>query len=434
MEKNLNSLQIEPKPFQDGFLNTKVRYPAFVAAWGTGKTLFAILRGLRLSTIPNNLGLIVRNEFTDLRDSTIRDFEEYTALKVGSDKDVTLPDGSKIMFRHGKELDVLKNINLGWFLIEQAEEFDTDDQFQFLRGRLRRAKTLHCGMVIANVKGHNWIWRTWKANPPSDEYKLWEATTFDNASNLPESYIKDLETMKNESPVHYNRFVLNSWDELEEGDIVIQYSDIIESQKVNIIQPFTKKIIACDPAEMGDDETVIYALENEKKIDEDIFCQKEPMETVGRIIAMKRKHNANLIVGDAIGIGSGIFSRLAEMQEPTLPLKVSEKDTVSDPAKFFNLRAEIYWYAREQFQERIPTIFDDQLMTQLSAIKHQRNSFGQIQIEKKEDIKARLGKSPDRADAYVMGLWGLRFATPKEKEVKIDAYREKKEVGDYMAV
>jgi hypothetical protein len=26
-------------------------------------------------------------------------------------------------------------------------------------------------------------------------------------------------------------------------------------------------------------------------------------------------------------------------------------------------------------------------------------------IESKEDIKKRLGHSPDRADAYVMGLW-----------------------------
>lgn len=431
--ERVESLQITPKPFQEGFLNTGVRYPGFVAAWGTGKTLFAILRGLRLCTVPNNLGLIVRKEFTDLRDSTIKDFEESTGLKLNSDKNVMMPDGSMIMFRHGKELDVLKNINLGWFLIEQAEEFENDEQFQYLRGRLRRKIGYHCGMVIANVKGHNWIWKLWKASPPSAEYKLWEATTFDNADNLPASYIKDLETMKKESPVHYNRFVLNSWDELEIGDIVIPFSDIIESQKVHIDQPLTKKIIVVDPAEMGDDETVIYALENEKLIDEDIFVQKRPMETVGRIIAMKRKHKANLIVGDAIGVGSGIFSRLDEMNEPTLPLRVSEN--AADPSKYFNVRAEIWWYAREQFQERKPDIFDEILMAELSAIKHFRNSKGQIQIEKKEEIRKadRLGRSPSRADAWVMGLWGLQFATPLEKVNKMDAYRQKKEVGGYMS-
>jgi len=429
----LEKLQIHPKTFQEAFLKTDARFPAFVAGWGTGKTLFGILRGLRLSSIPNNLGLVVRKEFTDLRDSTIKDFEDYTAQKVDSDKNVLLPNGSVIMFRHGKELNVLKNINLGWFLIEQAEEFDTDEQFHFLRGRLRRAKVVfHSGMVIANVKGHNWIWRLWKANRPSNEYELFEANTFDNAENLPETYLNDLRAMEKESPNHYKRFVLNSWDELEEGDLVISFLDIIESQKANIIWPLTKKIIAVDPAEFGDDETVIYALENEKVIDDDIFTEKSTMETVGRIIAMKAKHAANLIVGDAIGVGSGIFSRLSEMGEKTLALIVSEKS--SNPSKFYNLRAEIYWYARERFQERGPKVFEDHLIAQLSAVKHQRNSFGQIQIEKKEKIKERIGRSPDRADAYVMGLWGLKFATPKEKELKKDAYREKQEVGDFMSV
>lgn len=429
----MEKLQIHPKTFQEAFLKTDARFPAFVAGWGTGKTLFGILRGLRLSSIPNNLGLVVRKEFTDLRDSTIKDFEDYTAQKVDSDKNVLLPNGSVIMFRHGKELNVLKNINLGWFLIEQAEEFDTDEQFHFLRGRLRRAKVVfHSGMVIANVKGHNWIWRLWKANRPSNEYELFEANTFDNAENLPETYLNDLRAMEKESPNHYKRFVLNSWDELEEGDLVISFLDIIESQKANIIWPLTKKIIAVDPAEFGDDETVIYALENEKVIDDDIFTEKSTMETVGRIIAMKAKHAANLIVGDAIGVGSGIFSRLSEMGEKTLALIVSEKS--SNPSKFYNLRAEIYWYARERFQERGPKVFEDHLIAQLSAVKHQRNSFGQIQIEKKEKIKERIGRSPDRADAYVMGLWGLKFATPKEKELKKDAYREKQKVGDFMSV
>lgn len=433
MEKDLEKLKVQPKEFQEGFLKTDARYPAFIAGWATGKTLFAILRGLRLSTISNNLGLIVRKEFTDLRDSTIRDFEDYTGLRLNSDKDVILPNNSRIMFRHGKELDVLKNINLGWFLMEQGEEFDTAEQFQYLRGRLRRKVLLHCGMVIGNVKGHNWIWRLWKVNPPSDDYKLFEADTFENADNLPESYINDLKAMGKESPNHYQRFVLNSWDELELGDIVIRFSDIIGSQNVHIIHPFTKKIIAVDPAEFGDDETVIYALENERIIDEDIFAQKEPMETAGRAVVMRKKHDANLIVGDAIGVGSGIFSRLDEMKEPVLRLKVSEKS--SDPTKFYNLRAEIYWYAREQFQERTPKVFDEQLIAQLSAIKYEiKNSFGQIQIEKKEKIKKRIGKSPGRADAYVMGLWGLKYATPKEKEVKKDGYREKQEVEDYMAV
>lgn len=408
------------------------RFPCFIGGWGCGKSLFAILRGLRLSSIPNSVGLIVRREFVDLRDSTLHDFEEYTGMKVGSDKDVILPNKSKIMFRHGEELNVLKNINLSWFLIEQAEEFDNDEQFNFLRGRLRKG-SFQSGMVIGNVRGHNWIWRLWKASPPSDDYELFEANTFDNSDNLPDSYIKDLRAMEKESPVHYKRFVLNMWDELEEGDNIISFNDIIASQKANIIQPYTKRVISCDPADEGLDETCIYCLdENGKIIDQDIFCQKQLMETVGRIVFLKKKNDANFIVVDAIGVGAGVVSRLHEMGEPVMGLSLSEK--ASDPTQFHNLRAEIFWYARQEFQERRPKIYDEKLISQLTSIKYERHSSGTIQIEKKEKIRKRLGCSPDRADCYCYGIWGLRFATEKEKEKKRDAYLDKVESTDYMSV
>ena len=221
----MNELKITPKPFQEKFLNSSARYPAFISGWATGKTLFGILRGLVLSKeIPNNLGLIVRNEFTDLKDSTINDFERYTGKKVGVDKNVTFKNGSKIMFRHGKELDVLKNINLGWFFIEQAEEFVSNEQFQFLRGRLRRDVPVQTGFVIGNTAGHNWIWKLWKNNPPPEEYELIEATTFDNLENLKPEFIKDLKRMELESPHHYARYVMNSWEDYEEFDNLIPYA------------------------------------------------------------------------------------------------------------------------------------------------------------------------------------------------------------------
>jgi hypothetical protein len=38
------------------------------------------------------------------------------------------------------------------------------------------------------------------------------------------------------------------------------------------------------------------------------------------------------------------------------------------------------------------------------------NLHGKIQIEEKEDIKERLGRSPGRGDARVMGIWAHQFA------------------------
>jgi len=188
-----------------------------VSAWGTGKSLCLILRVLRLCELyPKNLALICRKEFTDLKDSTIKDFELYTGLKVGSNKDVVLPNGSTIMFRHGEELNTLQNINLGVCGIEQAEEFDDDSQWFMLFGRMRRK---NCGnpslFLIANANGDNWINRLWPqagdpSHKPSPGYELYEATTYDNADVLPEAFLNSLETLRVQKPSVYEQYVLNS--------------------------------------------------------------------------------------------------------------------------------------------------------------------------------------------------------------------------------
>lgn len=239
VEKKIN---FEPK--QAAFFESTARFPCFKASWGTGKTMTAIFKGILLSNIyKNNLGLIVRRKFTDLRDSTLKDFERYTGLKVPmSTKEVTIPGtNSVIMFRHGDELSGLQNVNLGWAYIEQAEEFDSTDEFDMLRGRLRReleinekfeayppfdglVAKLKSGpvrqiMLIANANGHNWIWRNW-TKYPQPEHELHEMTTFENWENLPKDFIEDLKSMEVESPKKYRRYVNNSD---EEEDIVGAY-------------------------------------------------------------------------------------------------------------------------------------------------------------------------------------------------------------------
>ena len=231
---------INLKPFQHAFFCSRARFPGFLAGWGTGKTMVAILKGILLSSIyDNNLGLIVRSKFTDLRDSTLKDFERYTGLHVPmSSKEVTIPGtNSVIMFRHGEELSGLQNINLGWCYMEQAEEFATSEQFDLIRGRLRReldvVKDYKCTepaydeliqglksdplrqlMIGANAAGHCWTWRRWVKDRQSD-YELHEATSFDNSDNLPADFISDLRTMERDNIGKYKRYVLNSHDDFE---------------------------------------------------------------------------------------------------------------------------------------------------------------------------------------------------------------------------
>ncbi len=406
--------QIELLSFQDDFYICDARYPAFVAAWGTGKTMTAIMKSHELSNrIPNNLGLIVRKNFTDLKDSTMKDYTEWTGLRVPSSKDVKYPNGSMIMFRHLDELaGIAQNVNLGWFFIEQAEEFDTDFEFTKLRGRLRRGD-FQQGFIIANTNGHNWIWRKWKQNPEID-FKLFEAKTFDNAENLPEGFIEDLKKMEERSPGHYRRWVLNSWEDVDTDDRCLPYEHLRRAIGHEIFTMVDiRRIVSCDPAELGDDKTVIMSFEDGKLTDLEVSLKQEPMVTAGKIQIMMKKHGAELVVLDEIGIGSGIRSRLSELEVNVMGVNVGCKS--DNVESFKNLKAEIWMNAQEMFREHKVCIPDnDVLIEELASVRYQPNSRGQIQIEKKSETKKRLGHSPDLADAFVLGLYALKKLPPKD--------------------
>jgi hypothetical protein len=298
----LKSKKFKFEPFQKNFINSTKRLPCFKAAWGTGKTTCAIVKGLILSdAYKNNLGLIVRKKYTDLRDSTLKDFERYTGLHVPqSTKEVLVGDGSKIMFRHGDELSGLQNVNLGWAYIEQAEEFETEDIFMMLRGRLRRDleladhwkdkvsvdypemveyikhNQLRQIMCIANAAGHNWLYQKWVKGFTSllrddnetknEDYDLHVGTTFDNWHNLPEDFIKDLKTMELESPKKYNRYVMNSDEDydLEGAFYAAKMSDALKDNRVGLttlFEPGAKVYTFWDLGLRESDTTAIWLVQ-----------------------------------------------------------------------------------------------------------------------------------------------------------------------------
>lgn len=250
---------------QTDFIGATEQFSAYIGAIGTGKSTALIIKALFHSQeSPNNLGVIVRKNFTDLRDSTIKDFETYTGFKVNeSKKECILPNGSTILFRHGDELPVLKNLNLGFAAIEQAEEFPDSTTWEFLKMRLRRDCKHRNAFIVGNTAGHNWVWNIWKSPktrqisnfrqsdgsmiPSTYENKvpqntgfavnsievieetytcpknhmIVEAKTEDHSHILPPDYIENLKTLPEKL---YKRYVLNSWD-ITEGLIYDEYNE-----------------------------------------------------------------------------------------------------------------------------------------------------------------------------------------------------------------
>lgn len=444
---------IKLKPYQDGFIFSDKPYPAMVSAWGTGKTMCLVERiRLECEKYPNNLLLVVRKEMTDLRDSTVKDWELYTGMKLNFVREVKFSNGSTVMFRHGEELGSanLNNMNLGGFIIEQAEEYNNEEVFSKLKGRLRRChgckkeynpKTKvyecvckHWGAIIANTNAHNWIYNYWKASPTED-YDLYEATTYDNADVLPRDFIESFKDLEKKNPAIYRRFVLNSWDEQDANDIIIKPNHVRECINLPLYQdPYDlRRIISIDVArstadkvqEGAGDETIIYAIENGKWIAKEKLTVDDTMVIVGRAMLFASKHLAtNNFAVDEIGVGGGVADRLAELGKSVFKINGAKHDHPN----YFNNRSMIYDYAAERFannQVSIPDS-DTELIQQLSWARYgEVKSNGLFKVELKDAIRKRYHRSPDSADAFVNGLYALS----KVKKVFVDPRQAAKQTG-----
>ena len=74
--------------------------------------------------------------------------------------------------------------------------------------------------------------------------------------------------------------------------------------------------------------------------------------------------------------------------------------------RFANTRAEAYWHLREALEtDAVALPRDEELFEEACAIRWRPTSEGKIALESKDDLRGRLGRSPDRLDAAVMAFY-----------------------------
>ena len=211
---------------QSKFKLCKDHFSCIKGTWGCGKSRIALMTANdECEDNPNNLYLIMRKEWVDLRDSTLHDWNTWIGRYVNGNKDVRYSNGSVLMFRHGEDLNALKNVNLGGALMVQAEEMNEDD-FWFLNGRLRRKEGTRQLRLECNYDGHNYIYKLFNEQKVGT---LITTNTFDNEANLPPDYIPNLRLL----PKRLQERHLYGSDADMEGAVWDEFS-----RAKNLIDPF----------------------------------------------------------------------------------------------------------------------------------------------------------------------------------------------------
>jgi hypothetical protein len=172
------------------------------------------------------------------------------------------------------------------------------------------------------------------------------------------------------------------------------------------------RVVGVDVARSGVDKTVM-ALRFGPVITELRHTSKEDtMATTGRVKGIVDAIPKMQAVVDVIGIGAGVVDRLREQRVPVEGFNASEGTPRRDKSRemgFVNSRSAAHWAVREMLDpasgEDIALPPEDLLTGDLTAPHWRVTSTGKIQVESKDDIKKRIGRSTDDGDAVVMALW-----------------------------
>ncbi len=221
-------------------------------------------------------------------------------------------------------------------------------------------------------------------------------------------FSKDYDAGKENFQIEYP-FSANEAFKNPVANIFINNKYVEKARKVRI-EASGPLIIGVDVAISDRDRSAIIRRKGRVAYNLETFSNYNTMEIVGRIKRIITNEDPKKVYIDCIGVGAGVVDRLQEMGYDCVE-GINVGRSANDKEKFKNLRAELYSDLRDWFYGELPVQIPDldELHADLCCFGFKETSSGQIQIESKDDLRARGIPSNDCADALMLTMAGGFF-------------------------
>lgn len=167
-------------------------------------------------------------------------------------------------------------------------------------------------------------------------------------------------------------------------------------------------IIGVDIARFGDDSTVFAYRKGRQAFKLESYKKLDTVELANLIHAKVKQMNPARVFIDIGASGAGVYDILADrgLNRVVRGINFGSKAILRD--RYVNKRAEMWGEANEWLKDgNVQLPKDDELLNDLCSVNKKYDGMGRLALESKEEVKKRLLRSPDRADAFC-----LTFAEP----------------------
>jgi len=412
------------------YLNDKVtKMVLFGGSAGGGKSVIGCLWLMEMcQKYPKTRWLMGRSKLKALKETTLNTFFQLSQdlgisnqYKFNSQTNViTWNNGSEILlkdlflFPSDPNFDSLGSLEITGGFIDEAGQC-TWKAIQIVQSRMRY-KLKEYGLIpklfMSTNPQKNWAYSEFympnKEGTITEDKKFVQALAMDNP-HLPDSYIETLKTLDHASR---ERLLYGNWDYEDNPYALFEYADILGMFTSEWVKPTQDRFITADIAYTGSDKFVIVVwagLVAEKiiaidKIDDTMISKKLNELRIQYRVPIKN------VIYDADGLQTftrysasfGALSGATGFRNNGRPIKVSGKTE-----NFKNLKAQCYFYFADLVKDGKVLIqdktFNKQIIEEFEQINRKPLSDDAlIAMEKKDDVRERLKRSPDFADAIMM--------------------------------
>jgi len=332
---------------------------------------------------------------------------------------ISLPGGSTIRLFGADNPDALRGLYFDGVILDEVAQMKPEVWEEVIRPALsdRQGRAV----FIGTPKGMNLFseqyYKALKLQNEGDPD--WAAMCFPvtETNALP---AEEVERIRNEQAENVFRQEYLCDFNASSEDILIPMDLVTEAQHRHL-EPGSYEhmplIMGVDVARFGDDASVMTFRRG-------VYCEEQlamrnlsTMELAGRVADMYRKRRPQAVFVDGIGVGAGVVDRLKELGIPVIDAQAGAR--ALHPEKYVNRRAEM-WVAMRDWLTAGVIPPDPVLMADMTTLTYSYNSSGALVLEKKEDAKERLQRSPDRADSLALTFYAPVFSDAGNAPVMAD--------------
>lgn len=440
----MSSDVLVPTPKQEQFITAALsglyRFLTYGGAVRGGKTVALLMLMFLLCKIyPRSRWALVRKDLPTLRRNTLPAFNKFRPVRFcdqvnKSDWIARCRNGSEIVFfpesaKIDPGYDRWAGLEVNGFGLEEQNEL----QSTTFDKCIERAGTW---IIPGGRQPPELIWGT--TNPDDGWvkrlfYEPFMAETLaapyyflpaviDDNPYIPDSYRESLEELAETNPQAYARFVKGDWSAMEHPEQLISYQWCREALNVEGENgPWGLGVDVARSEAPGADDTVlaprrgmvVHPLEYYHGLRTDQTAEK-----VRQYIQHERRPVSPEDVSiDTVGVGAGVWDTLASwgLRCGAFVAGASPVPQPDSMYGFKNKRSQAWWCFRELLRQGLVQFKkeDTRLFQELTAPRYRLTSDRVIEIESKDQIKKRIGRSTDAADAVIQ-----TFA-PVEQKVEI---------------